>query len=301
MKTNAIIRIVCFSLAIVLLSSILLGVLLFGMYITDGSIHFEEHNTDSPVPTEALQEIDIQYFSPDVRNIEIDWVCGNIHIMKGDVISDIVITETAPSNSEYKMVCKQSGQTLKIEFAEDHEKLHLFGNNNSVSKDLTIRVPANWNCKNLEIDAAATDVTIIGMEIGEMDFDGASGKLTLEESDIGVLDIDTASGDVEFSGRLDQLDFDAASAKFTGEFYKVPKQLNLDAMSGDMTLIMPEYSGFYLELDTMSDSFDSDFDFHVLGEHYECGDGACKIKISGMSGDVSIHKGIPAPAENCDH
>ena len=300
MKTNAIIRIVLFSLVIVLLSSILLGVLLFGMYITNGRIHFEEHNTDSPVPTEALQEIDIQYISPDVRNIEIDWVCGNIQIMKGDVISDIVITETAPSNFEYKMVCKQTGQTLKIEFAEDHEKFHLFGNDNSISKDLSIRVPANWNCKNLEIDAAATDVTIIGMEISEMDFDGASGLLNLDNCKIGKLDVDTASGDVEFSGTLNELDFDAASAKFSGEFYQVPSNLKLDAMSGDLTLVLPEYCGFQLELDTVSGSFNSDFEFNMVGASYISGSAACKIKVSAMSSDVCILKGISDP-ENCNH
>jgi DUF4097 and DUF4098 domain-containing protein YvlB len=220
--------------------------------------------------------------------------------MKGDVISDIVITETAPSNFEYKMVCKQTGQTLKIEFAEDHEKFHLFGNDNSISKDLSIRVPANWNCKNLEIDAAATDVTIIGMEISEMDFDGASGLLNLDNCEIGKLDVDTASGDVEFSGTLNELDFDAASAKFSGEFYQVPSNLKLDAMSGDLTLVLPEYCGFQLELDTVSGSFYSDFTFQSKDSLYEGGDGACKIKVSGISGDVSILKGISQP-ENCDH
>ena len=65
-------------------------------------------------------------------------------------------------------------------------------------------------------------------------------------------------------------------------------------------VVLPENSGFYLELDTVSGAFDSDFDFHTMGAHYECGDGACKIKVSGMSGDVSILKGIK-PAENCNH
>ena len=301
MKANAIIRIVCFSLAIVLLSSILLGALAFGMYVSDGRIHFEEHNTDSPVPTEALQEIDIQYISPDVRNIEIDWVCGNIQIMKGDVISDIVITETAPSNFEYKMVCKQSGQTLKIEFCEDHEGLHLIGNNHSISKDLSIRVPANWTCKDLDIDAAAADVTVNGTEISEMDFDGASGMLTLDGCDIGKLNVDTASGDVEFSGKLDVLDFNAASARFDGEFFNIPRDLKLDAMSGDLTIVIPEHSGVNLKLDTMSGSFDSDFDFRTVGSGYQCGDGACQIRVSAMSSDVHILKGISKPAENCNH
>ena len=301
MKTNAIIRICIYSLLILILLGIFGSVLGFGMYMMDGRLYFEDHSIDPLAPTEALQEIDIEYISPDVRNIEIDWVAGNIYITRDDVISDIVITETGPANSEYKMVCKQSGQTLKIEFCEDHEGLHLFGNNHSFSKDLSIRVPANWTCKDLEIDAAAADVTVTGMEISEMDFDGASGMLTLDGCDIGKLNVDTASGDVEFSGKLDILDFNAASARFDGEFFNIPRDLKLDAMSGDLTIVIPEHSGVNLKLDTMSGSFDSDFDFRTTGSGYQCGDGACQIRVSAMSSDVHILKGISKPAENCNH
>lgn len=297
MKTNAIVRIVLFSLAILILGSILLSVQAFSMYLVDGDVHFEQtDNIVSPMVNTGLGEITSQ-----VSHLEIEWAAGSITIRKDANIDIISVLEYTNPESDYKTVMKQSGQTLKIQFSEKSVKFPSFGVDADISKDLVITVPANWDFNSIEIDAAAADVEIQGLQMNELDFDGASGNLVLDDCNIDKLDIDTASGDVEFTGRLDKLDFDAASAQFTGEFFNVPKQLNLDAMSGDMDLILPEYSGFYLELDTMSGSFDSDFDFHTIGEHYECGDSACKIKISGMSGDVSIHKGIPTPAENCNH
>ena len=260
MKTNAIIRILVYSLIILILIGIMGGFIADEIYLSGGLLQ----KTDTPVPTESLAEINQQDFTEQIQNIEIEWVAGNITIHKSKSLNSIIVEEYSPVGSEYPIICRQSGQTLKIQFCEESMKFPSFGINAEVSKDLVIRVPASWNCNNLEIDTAATDVTIQDLSINE-------------------------------------LDFDAASARFNGEFYQIPKKLNLDAMSGDLTVVLPEHSGFYLELDAMSGSFDSDFDFHTTGAHYECGDGSCQIKISALSGDVSILKSLPAPAENCDH
>ena len=299
MKTNAIIRIVAFSLAILILALILCAFIADELYLNSGSLL----GSDTP---DALEQINIEYISTDIRNIEIEWVAGSIIIQKDPNVTEIYVSETCPVGTEYLMVCKQSGQTLKIQFCEESIKFPSFGINVDVSKDLVITVPTNWNCNTLEIDAAATEVSIAGLQINELDFDGASGELVLENCDIVLLDIDTASGDVEFSGTLNELDFDAASASFRGEFFKVPNHLYLDAMSGDLEIILPSYCGFELQLDTMSGSFDSDFDFDVMGASYKVGDGACKIKVSAMSGAVEILKGVDTPqvtstGQNCDH
>lgn len=293
MKANAIVRIVLFSLAILILGSILLGVLCFNMFIVDGKVH-PDTGMDS---VEHVGAATTESFSAQIANLDIEWVAGSIIIQTDNDISEIKVEEIAPIESNYQMVCQQYGQTLKVQYCNESQKYSFLGinDNEAVSKELIITVPANWNCNNLEIDAAATEVTVSGQSINKLDFDGASGKFTLENCNIVDLDIDTASGDVEFNGILKSLDFDAASAKFHGEFHQVPNQMDLDAMSGDLTLVLPEYSGFYLELDALSGSFDSDFDFHTMGAHYECGDSACRIKVSALSGDVSILKGVSNP------
>lgn len=297
MRTNAIIRIIIYSLVILILSGILISVLFFGLYVADGRV--QSHHSDEHIASiegVVTQEI----FSNDIKNIEIEWVAGSITIQPSTTANDIQITESFGRDVSQTMVCRQSGQTLKIQFSEESMKFPSFGINVDYSKDLVITVPENWIGNSLEIDAASTEVEVHDLNINELDFDGASGRLTLDNCEIVELDIDTASGDVEFTGILKELDFDAASAKFEGEFFQIPNHLNLDTMSGDLTIVLPEYCGFELTLDTMSGSFDSDFEFNTMGATYKVGDGACKIKVSAMSGDVSILKGISEP-KNCDH
>ncbi len=300
MKANAIVRIVLFSLAIIILAAILLGVLAFNLFVVDGKIRYD-HMEAVEAPVAIIEQGEI---SAQIRNIEIEWAAGSITIQPDEKVQSIHVTEYCPSDSDYEMVMKQSGQTLDIRFCKDSLKLSSFGTTvEDIRKDLIIVVPVDWVCNSIEIDAAATDVDIHDLRINELDFDGASGNLILDNCSIVELDIDTASGDVEFTGTLNDLDFDAASAKFTGEFFQVPNHLNLDAMSGDLDIILPEHCWFTCELDTMSGSFNTDFattqenGIHVHGNK----DNACHIKISALSGDVRILKGIPAPAENCDH
>lgn len=300
MKTNAIVRIVLFSLAILILGGILLGVLCFNMFIVDGRIQFEDHAAVAEAPFSVNQMPEI---SSQVHNLEIEWVAGSITIQPDENVHSIHVTEYSPAGSDYETVMKQSGQTLEIRFCKESMKFPSFGINSDVSKDLVITVPADWNCDSIEIDAAAADVEIRNLRMNELDFDGASGKLVLDNCEIVDLDIDTASGDVEFTGTLKDLDFDAASAKFSGEFYQVPNQLNLDAMSGNLEIVLPDYCWFTCELDTMSGRFDTDFATTQENGVYIHGnkDKACHIKISALSGDVSILKGISDPAENCNH
>ena len=295
MKGNAIVRIVIYSVAIVTLLGILLSATAANLYFSTSVVQ-----TEVPAPTASPREIHQYDFTTQIQNIEIDWVAGSISIHPSDSLSNIIVEERSPAESQHNMVVKQSGKTLKIEFAEDRVKLDLFSNNKVVSKDLVIRVPKSWNCNNLEIDAAATDVNIQHLTIRELDFDGASGNLILDNCNIENLDIDTASGDVEFIGILENLDFDAASAKFYGKFYNSPRNLKMDSMSGDLELFLPEDSGFELNMDSMSGSFDTDFTVSKHDQTYICGEGQCKINVSAMSSDVSILKGV-TPVENCDH
>ena len=287
MKTNAIVRIVLYALAIVILSGILLGILCFKTYISDGILHFSEQNRIE-APVDSMEMV---FPADQIRNIDIDWAAGNITIRQDDNTDSITVSEISPVTAKHHLICRQSGQTLKIQFSEESIKFFGVNNNSYTSKDLLITVPANWKCSALEIDVATSVAEIHNLTIAKLDYDGASGTLLLDNCSIRELDIDTASGDVEFIGTLGELSFDAASARFYGEFRRVPNRLKMDTMSGDLEIILPEDSGFTLDMDTLSNSFDTDFEVDKYDEAYICGDGACKISISSMSSDVVIHKG----------
>lgn len=224
-----------------------------------------------------------------IREIKIEWISGSVTVEPGDV-QEITFLESGNGTDKYEMVWKQSGDELVIQYSKDSSiagfGLH-FGDG---SKDLTVTVPRGWVCDSLELDTASTDLTVRDMIIREMEIGSASGTAKFENCTVSSLDVDTASGDVTFSGSLNELDFEAASASFTGVLENVPDQVNMDSMSGDLTLTLPEDAGFTVSLDAMSSDFSSDFPTVKKNKSYVCGDGHCKIDMSAMSGDVSILK-----------
>lgn len=224
-----------------------------------------------------------------IREIKIEWISGSVTIEPGDV-QEITFLESGNGTDKYEMVWKQSGDELVIQYSKDSSTagfgLH-FGDG---SKDLTVTVPRGWVCDSLELDTASTDLTVRDMIIREMEIDSASGTAKFENCTVSSLDVDTASGDVTFSGSLNELDFEAASASFTGVLENVPNLIKMDSMSGGLTLTLPEDAGFTVSLDAMSSDFSSDFPTVKKNKSYVCGDGHCKIDVDAMSGDVSILK-----------
>ena len=224
-----------------------------------------------------------------IREIKIEWISGSVTVEPGDV-QEITFLESGNGTDKYEMVWKQSGDELVIQYSKDSSTagfgLH-FGDG---SKDLTVTVPRNWLCNSLELDTASADLTVRDMIIREMEIDSVSGTAKFENCTVSSLDVDTASGDVTFSGSLNELDFEAASASFTGVLENVPDKVKMDSMSGGLALTLPEDAGFTVSLDAMSSDFSSDFPTVKKNKSYVCGDGHCKIEVSAMSGDVSILK-----------
>lgn len=286
MKTNAIVRIILFSLAILILLGILLGVLCFRMLRFDNLVTIRENY----IPEPTAGQVNQQEFSQDIKKIEIEWVAGDIMIDAREGLNTISVFESMSNDVTEPLFCTTSGDTLKIQFSEASLKFPSFGINYNFSKDLHIVVPATWHYDELSIDAAASNVTINGLTINDMDFEGASGQLGFYGCNVFNLDIDTASGDVEFDGTLENLDFDAASASFYGTIHNCPTQLQMDSLSGKLNLSLPSDCGFTLNRDSLSGSFSSDFEIMIQGDARVHGDGSCKIALSGLSGDVNINK-----------
>lgn len=298
MKSSAIIRIILFSIAILVLLGIFVSVMVFRSFMIDLDESGIIDTVQEIFEVRESDEIRIdgngrsgEYDATQVRDLEIDWVAGTIIIQPGDT-DTIRFEESAVSDTKYQMITKRSGDKLVLQFCEESVGSFGFGINysNDLSKDLVITVPLDWVCDSLEIDTASARVEIRNLQINEVDFDGASGLCIFENCSIAELDIDTASGDVEFSGTLNTLDFDAASANFHGNLQNTPNSLKMDTMSGDLDITLPEDCGFVATLDTMSGDFSSDFQTTISNGKYTYGNGVCKINVKAMSGDVTIRK-----------
>lgn len=303
MKTNAIVRIVLYSLAIILLLGILgvaLGVHLF-MFRSSGERNSEVTHTPERIESDRdadssqnslFADNDVVTAKPDeIREIEIDWVCGNITIATSAETDVITVSEPNSQKESERMVCTQKGGTLSIQYSKEAIRFPSFGVNISAEKDLVILVPEGWECRSVEIQSASADILIQNMVIAELDFEGASGNCKIENSDIGSFDVDAASGNIDFCGSLNTLDFDGASSDCTLVLTNCPKSLELDGMSGELDLTLPEDCGFTAELNGLGTNFSSEFETTTRNHSHIHGDGACRISVESMSGSISIHKG----------
>lgn len=285
MKTSAIIRIVLYSLVVILL----LGILLVGLGM-DALSFINPFDSDEHVSggiTATAGSVD----GATVRDLQIEWAAGSITIQPGDV-DTIIFSETETEDEKDQMVWKQSGDKLVIQFSERNTYWGIsLGTTADHPKDLVITVPRDWNCDELDLDAAAATVEIRDMTIESVDFDGASGKCTFDNCQVNDMDLDGASCDILFSGTLNELDCDGASASVTAVLYNQPRHMELDMASGDLDLTLPPDTGFRVSMDGLSSDFSSDFETTREGDAYVCGDGSCRINVSGLSTDITIRKG----------
>lgn len=295
MKTNAIVRIVLFSIAILILAGILVAGLLYGLYVFHSDSLFS--NYESTLPNAYSENSTASAVeAAEIQNLQIEWVAGSIRIARDETASDITVSESYVDNPKYQMICKKSGNTLKIQFCEDSISFPSFGINVNISKDLVITVPSDWICDTLEIDTASARVDIADLTIHEFNFDGASGICNIVNCNVDKIDLDTASGDITFEGTLDVLECEAASANCRIYVTNVPSSIDIDTASGDLELTLPDNCGFTCNLNTMSGSFSSEFATTHQNGHHIYGDGSCAISVDAMSGNVKICKsGDSAP------
>ncbi len=221
-----------------------------------------------------------------IDRIKVEWGVGSIAIFPTDG-EEILAYETGDTN-KYPMTVEEKKGKLTISFCD--ERSMGLGINFNKSKDLTILVPSHWECRELEIEAGSATVQLQGLTIREMEFDGGSGACEFIDCMVGTLDIDTASGDISFSGSLDVLECDAASASFEGEFTNVPQSLEMESMSGNLDISLPEDAGFTVSMESMQSDFSSEFETTARNNTYVSGDGRCRIQMEAMSGDVIIRK-----------
>lgn len=236
----------------------------------------------------------------DVDNLEIDWVSGDVFIATAQ--QDTITVREELARGDAPMVVSQSGGRLSVRFSERKNII-------SKDKDLFITVPRAWRCKWMKVTMVSADLhcndltftdTVVNTASGDSSFDechletlrvdSASGDIHYI-GNLKILSVDVASGDLSYSGGVEKLDFDSASGDAEVILRGKPKELSFDMVSGDLDLTLPEDCGFTLKRSTVTGDFDSEFAMERDGKRRVYGDGACQIKTSSVSGDISIHKG----------
>lgn len=298
MKRSAIIRIIVFSLIILMLGWLLAAGLarqshtaiapdLPNSAATSGKTAPSVPNLPAVDPETSSVS---QTASQGITELEIDWVSGSVTVQPGD--TDVICyAETGSFDSKYAMEVTETSHKLKIDFCrEDVSKGLGFSGGSSIRKDLTITVPRDWGCHELTVDTVSASVNLSGLFAENLEYEGVSGTFTADNCTTTAVSLDTVSGSIQFSGAFDRGEFETTSGSITLTLSEPANTMEIDSVSGGVTVAYPDNCGFTVLFDAVSGNFSSDLAGTTHDDRFVSGDGSCQIRMDSVSGSLNILK-----------
>lgn len=262
---SGVVRIVIFTLlALALVAALLFSVCFSSTSgpISDLSCIWNSSHVDGiPSPSGSVS-------AQEVSRLAIHWVAGSVRVEPSETATDIRFRLIGEDDAKFPMVWSQSGDTLVLSYAKS-TKMPI--SVNVLRKDLVVTVPAGWSAREIRID-------------------NVSGDMTLTDIDVTDLTVDNVSGELDFSGFCRSAEVSTVSGDCTLTLTSAPNSIDLDSVSGQLVVVLPENTGFTAELDSLSGKMYSDFSTTYQDDTMYYLDGACKITMDSVSGNLRIRQ-----------
>lgn len=249
MRRNAIVRIIIYSVLLLVLTLILIVAIAPDFWM-------KQLASGDNVATEGRAPAT-------VRRLEIDWAGGSVTIKKG-TDKDIWFYESAPDGCRYNMHYEQNEYTLSIQYRKGAIVI-----GKMPAKDLVIQVPQDWGCEELEIDGAGLDITI-------------------EDVDLHTLELDGAGCTLSYSGSVIYVDVDGAGTTLELNCAGKPEQIDIDGMGCELNLKLPTDCGFSVNSSGLGCTLNTDLSFEEKNGRKVHGNGECAIEVNGLGCSVTI-------------
>lgn len=224
----------------------------------------------------------------DVENLDINWVSGSVEIVSYDGKTVSFEEHSKGTIPEKDRMCYwKDGDTLRIQFTSSGLRVNMYS-----QKDLTVYVPASYKINNLEVDVVSADVFVSNLLSDKADFEAVSGNITLKNFGSHELDIETVSGSLI----AENIDFDSLNGEAVSGDVSIalfsgskPKKIVYETVSGGIEVQLPTSLGVDLDYDTVSGDFICRREMRKADKHrYVIGDGAVKMEVETVSGDITI-------------
>ena len=226
----------------------------------------------------------VSFDAKEVKKLHIEWVSGNVTLKTADQHN---VTFRVDGDSALPFSYQLSGNELDLRYPADNALWKpAWG-----SKNLTVTVPQSWYARETNIDVVSAVVEVDGLSTEELKLDTTSGPINASGLCCDQIVASTVSGNVSLEGTAEELKLDTASGRCQAELDERVREIELDSVSGELELILPESLGFEAEVDTVSGSFRSDIPTTASSKGvYTCGNGECGISVDTVSGSISIQK-----------
>lgn len=266
-----------------------------------------------------------------VEGLSVSWNHGPVEIVASGT-SMVKVTEYSPRtlNASEKLKLSSSNGVLRVQWdrsllplgiLQDRVKRLVIEVPNtvaaqllsfsakSISGDVTVK---GINAQTLRVDSTAGDVTLSNLTGEELRVSSGGGDIQLDGARANLLDVSTSggvtelsriaavecrlsnlSGKVRFSGTGTDLQVKTVSGPVELHFSECPQQAEFQSVSGNLSLYLPENSGFEAQYSSVSGQFSSEFPGQ--GEQgLVYGHGGPQYQFVTTSGNLSLHRAAGA-------
>ena len=226
--------------------------------------------------------------SDSIRNLEIDWISGNVEISYGKE-DEIILEETSKDEitDELTMRWLVEGGTLHIKFCKAGKI-----NVNNCDKTLKVTLPKNLKLEEAEIETVSADAKASELNVKDVNFESVSGSVEAGLYGVRSIDADSVSGDIEIIAPEgpENVDIETTSGSVRMNLKNSAGDCEISTVSGKVTFLLPEKGNFTISYDTTSGDFESEIEMTPKSSKYVSGKGSDRFDIDTTSGDLRIKK-----------
>lgn len=273
----------------IILSALILITIIVSIILGDKVVMVGDYRYDNE--TEIFSVADINKINTQIYN-------GNINITDNPT-DEIKVILNGNSHSNIKVA--KSGSTLDVLQSRkwfNFTPFGIFGLNNSL--EVTILIPSTYNhninagCVNdvinisnikaniLSLDNVSGDIELSNMECIALGIDSVSGAINVNSIISDKVDINIVSGRIYLTNTsANELKLDKISADADLRFINAPRYIDIDTVSGDTVIDLPDDTIVNIKSDTVSGDINNTLT-NALGAN-------CMINLNSISGDTDIN------------
>ena len=153
---------------------------------------------------------------------------------------------------------------------------------------------SNIKAKELSISDTSGDCELNDVEAESIQTKTTSGDVKIKDVKVDRIIASQVSGTFKIKGIGKSLDLKGVSGSIEVDLDEMAEEIQMETVSGDMELDIPENDGFELTFNTVSGNIKSDFDLsgslNKKSSKYTYGEGKSQINIRSTSGDLRVNK-----------
>ncbi len=271
---------------------ILLLIIMVVSLITGGIIMFMKGDIQlGPYSAEIVEIYESKSYPTDtINNIDVKAVSSDINIIpvKSDDIN-ISFLGSITHKKIPKLIASRVGDKLMIEIKHP---VVFFNFGGFQETKLDIEIPEGYNDK-LKIGTVSGDISLRRLDLDRLYMDVVSGDILAESLTSKSIVIDSTSGDIKLDAFSGELSANTVSGDVAVSYPESDDDIDIETVSGDISMKMLKDSGFMLDFETISGEVDNQFSIEVErsgrnGLHGKVGDGRYGVNVNTISGDLDI-------------